>query len=66
MPRKKCIEIGCESYAIDKTGKCKRHGGGKRCDEPECQASAEGKTDKCKRHGGGTRCSEPRSDRRSR
>jgi hypothetical protein len=59
MPRKRCIEIGCEKFAQRKTDKCFAHGGGKRCIEPGCQASAQGKTDKCIAHGGGKRCIEP-------
>jgi hypothetical protein len=58
MPRKRCIEIGCEKFAQSKTDKCFAHGGGNRCIEPECQASAIGKTNKCVAHGGGKRCIE--------
>ena len=59
MPRKHCIEPGCQTSARDKTDKCIAHGGGNRCIEPGCQASAAGATDKCKAHGGGKRCIEP-------
>ena len=58
MPKKKCIEPGCEKFAQEKSNKCVAHGGGKRCIEPGCQASAQGKTDKCIAHGGGKRCIE--------
>jgi hypothetical protein len=59
MTRKRCNEPNCKARAIDKTDKCKKHGGGKRCNEPKCHSSAQGKTDKCVAHGGGKRCSEP-------
>jgi hypothetical protein len=59
MPRKQCIEQGCQSGAIGKTNKCVAHGGGKRCIEQECQSGAVGKSDKCITHGGGKRCIEP-------
>ena len=59
MPRKRCIEPGCQASAQGKTDKCIAHGGGKRCIEPGCQASAREKTDKCIAHGGGKRCNEP-------
>ena len=58
MPRKPCIEPGCQAISQGTTDKCIAHGGGKRCIEPGCQASAQGKTDKCKAHGGGKRCIE--------
>ena len=57
--RRMCNEPDCRAGAVDKTGKCRRHGGGKRCIEPNCIASAQGNTDNCKRHGGGKRCNEP-------
>ena len=57
--RPPCNEPDCKKGAIDKTGKCKAHGGGKRCNEPDCKKSAIGKTDKCIAHGGGKRCNEP-------
>ena len=59
MPRQRCVEPKCTVSAQGKTGRCKRHGGGKRCIEPGCAVSAIDKTDKCARHGGGNRCVEP-------
>ncbi len=57
--RRLCNEIDCSKFARDKTGKCKRHGGGTRCNEPSCKSSTQGKSDKCVFHGGGLRCNEP-------
>ena len=58
MVRKKCVEAGCTKSAIDKSGKCKAHGGGARCVEPSCMKSAIDKSGKCTAHGGGARCVE--------
>jgi hypothetical protein len=44
-----CIEPDCEASAINKTDKCKIHGGG-RCIEPNCKEHAIGKTYKCVAH----------------
>ena len=48
-----------DKSALEKTEKCKRHGGGFRCNELGCQSSAQIKDGKCNRHGGGIRCNEP-------
>lgn len=58
MPRKKCIEEGCEKKPQGNTYKCKSHGGGERCIIAGCDKSARYKTYKCKAHGGGPRCIE--------
>ena len=58
MPRKKCIEDGCEKGSQGNTYKCKAHGGGERCIISGCDKSARYKTDKCAAHGGGARCIE--------
>jgi len=58
MPRKKCIEEGCEKRSQGNTKKCKSHGGGERCIIDGCDKSARYKTYKCKAHGGGPRCTE--------
>ena len=58
MPRKKCIEDGCEKGSQGNTYKCKAHGGGERCIISGCDKSARYKTEKCKAHGGGARCIE--------
>lgn len=47
--RRMCIELDCKASDINKTGKCKRHGGG-RCIEPNCKENAIGKTHKCIEH----------------
>ena len=44
-----CIEPDCKANAINKTDKCKRHGG-RRCIEPNCKERAIGKTYKCVEH----------------
>ena len=54
--RKKCKIEKCTKLAVDKSGKCKAHGGGKRCSFEGCKKSAVGKSDKCVEHGGGIRC----------
>lgn len=59
MPKKKCIEPGCEKRSQGKSEKCKAHGGGERCIISGCNKSARHKTEKCKAHGGGPRCTEP-------
>jgi hypothetical protein len=40
MPRKKCIEPGCEKIAQGKSNKCKAHNVSVKCNEPECTKSA--------------------------
>jgi hypothetical protein len=53
---RRCVELGCNFSAREKSDKCVTHGGGKRCSENDCTKGAEGKTDKCIKHGGGERC----------
>ena len=47
--RRMCIEPDCKASAINKTDKCKIHGG-RRCIEPDCKERAIGKTYKCVEH----------------
>ena len=54
-----CIEPDCKASAINKTDKCKRHGG-RRCIEPDCKERAIGKTYKCVEHASSvSRCIKP-------
>ena len=57
--RRMCIEPDCKAIAINKTDKCKIHGGGK-CIEPNCKEHAIGKTYKCVEHASSVaRCIKP-------
>jgi hypothetical protein len=58
MPRKPCIIDGCDTTAVDSSGKCKKHGGGKKCNEGGCDTAAVDSSGKCKKHGGGKKCNE--------
>lgn len=54
--RKRCSSSGCTSGAVDLSGKCTRHGGGRRCSADGCPSAAIGGFERCNRHGGGFPC----------
>ena len=56
MTRKKCVESECTKNAVDKSGKCVEHGGGKRCIQSGCTKATRRNSELCIGHGGGKRC----------